>query len=161
MDKQAALNAVLQALEREHQTLLASARRTHRAATHEEARPENDKDTRALEASYLARGQAKRVEELAQAMNQLRFFALRRFEPGEQVDVGAVVQLEVDGAPQALTAFLLPVAGGVCVDVESCTIRVVTPAAPLGRRMMGRQEGDEFGVHLGGKVREYLIESVW
>jgi hypothetical protein len=33
-------------------------------ATHEEAKPENDKDTRALEQSYVARGQAKRVEEL-------------------------------------------------------------------------------------------------
>ena len=31
---------------------------TQAAATHEEAKPENDKDTRALEQSYLARGQA-------------------------------------------------------------------------------------------------------
>jgi len=33
-------------------------------ATHEENKPENDKDTRALEQSYLARGQAQRVVEL-------------------------------------------------------------------------------------------------
>jgi len=42
--------------------------RAHRAAregaTHEEAKPENDKDTRALEQSYLARGEALRIEEL-------------------------------------------------------------------------------------------------
>ena len=37
------------------------ARETARGATHEEAKPEDDKDTRALEQTYLARGQAERV----------------------------------------------------------------------------------------------------
>src|ERR1700761_8976870 len=41
-------------------------------ATHEENRPENDKDTRALEQSYLARGQAQRVVELQDALNKLK-----------------------------------------------------------------------------------------
>ncbi|MCE9575491.1 MAG: transcription elongation factor GreAB, partial [Deltaproteobacteria bacterium] len=44
---------------------LATAVAAHQAATegatHAEAKPENDKDTRALEASYMARGQAVRV----------------------------------------------------------------------------------------------------
>ena len=46
---------------------LATARDAHAAAvegaTHGEARAENDKDTRGLEQSYLARGQAQRVEQ--------------------------------------------------------------------------------------------------
>ena len=39
-------------------------RRRRRAGTHEESRAENDKDTRAIEASYLALGLARRVVEL-------------------------------------------------------------------------------------------------
>src|SRR3984957_19944196 len=51
----ALLTADLETLERAH-------RATREGATHEEAKPENDKDTRALEQSYLARGQAARLE---------------------------------------------------------------------------------------------------
>ena len=51
------LAADLETLERAQQAAI-------EGATHEEAKPENDKDTRALEASYLARGQAMRLEEL-------------------------------------------------------------------------------------------------
>lgn len=40
-------------------------------ATHEEAKPENDKDTRALEQSYLARGEAARVEEQRTALAEI------------------------------------------------------------------------------------------
>ena len=50
---------------------LASLQRAHRAtvegATHEEAKPENDKDTRALEQSYLARGQSNERRSSARA----------------------------------------------------------------------------------------------
>ncbi|HWZ89090.1 MAG TPA: hypothetical protein VNW92_09580, partial [Polyangiaceae bacterium] len=42
-------------------TMSAAQRAVVVGATHEENRPENDKDTRALEQSYLARGQAQRV----------------------------------------------------------------------------------------------------
>ena len=45
-------------------TMSAAQRAVVDGATHEENRPENDKDTRALEQSYLARGQAQRVVEL-------------------------------------------------------------------------------------------------
>jgi hypothetical protein len=44
---------------------------TKDAATHEEAKPENDKDTRALEQSYLARGQAQRVLDLQAAVHDV------------------------------------------------------------------------------------------
>ena len=53
----ALLGAHLETLERAH-------RAACEGATHEEAKPENDKDTRALEQSYLARGQAARIDEL-------------------------------------------------------------------------------------------------
>jgi hypothetical protein len=49
------------------------------AATHEEAKPENDKDTRALEQSYLARGEAARVEELRASLAEVRAMVVKAF----------------------------------------------------------------------------------
>src|SRR6187431_2441771 len=63
-------------------------------ATHEENRPENDKDTRALEQSYLARGQAQRVAELQDALNLLKALELRAFSPESLIALGALVALD-------------------------------------------------------------------
>ena len=52
------LRAELDQLEAAHRSAL-------EGATHEESKPENSKDTRALEQSYLARGQALRVTDAA------------------------------------------------------------------------------------------------
>jgi len=56
----ALLAADLDTLERAH-------RATTEGATHEEAKPENDKDTRALEQSYLARGRRRASRSCARA----------------------------------------------------------------------------------------------
>ena len=73
------LEASLKTLERAHQA-------SREAATHEEAKPENDKDTRALEQSYVARGQAIRIEELRTNLAEVRTMPLHRF--GEEQPVG-------------------------------------------------------------------------
>ena len=61
---------------------LDTARRAHAAAiegaTHAEAKPENDKDTRGLEQSYLARGQAQRVAELEAGLADVTALAFAR-----------------------------------------------------------------------------------
>ena len=64
MNKKAIVDHLLADLDREIQVLLAAARTTREGATHEENRPENEQDTRAIEAGYLANGQAARVHEL-------------------------------------------------------------------------------------------------
>jgi hypothetical protein len=66
---------------------------TREGATHEEAKPENDKDTRALEQSYLARGQAKRIEELRAGIAALEGMRVSVFPEGAPVALGAVVEL--------------------------------------------------------------------
>src|SRR5262249_35036413 len=59
-EKQALKRQLLDLLREQLEVLEHAHRTTHAGATHEEAKPENDKDTRALEQSYLARGQANR-----------------------------------------------------------------------------------------------------
>src|SRR3984957_21184854 len=79
----ALLTADLETLERAH-------RATREGATHEEAKPENDKDTRALAQSYLARGEALRIEELRGGLADVTSMALRAFRDGDPAALGAL-----------------------------------------------------------------------
>jgi transcription elongation GreA/GreB family factor len=128
---------------------LEAARAAHRAAiegaTHEQARPENDKDTRGLEQSYVARGQAARVAELEEGLAVLQAFAPRAFGGGDRVALGALVDLAPHGGGEALAAG---------------TVQVVTPASPLGRALLGRRAGDVAELELRGPARELEIVAL-
>src|SRR5688572_18515154 len=97
-DKHRVREAVLEKLIEQLAHAVQVADDTRKGATHEEAKPENDKDTRALEQSYLARGQALRAEQLTEARDLLRFLPLPQLDGGA-VAAGALVALEAeDGA---------------------------------------------------------------
>src|SRR5271170_3871202 len=53
------------------------------AATHEEAKPENDKDTRAVEAAYLAGAQADRARDLEHTAASFASLDLHAFRPDD------------------------------------------------------------------------------
>lgn len=145
-------------LTRRCEAMRESARQTRAGAVHEESRPENDKDTRGLEASYLARGQAARVEELEEAMTQLRFLILRPFGSDDPIELSALVTLEVDGATQHY--FVVPAGGGLTVHVEGVEVRLVTPSSPLGRALIEKVAGDAFELASRAGRREYEIVHV-
>jgi transcription elongation GreA/GreB family factor len=131
-------------------------RAAREGATHEEAKPENDKDTRALEQSYLARGEAARVDELTLALAEVRAMNVRRFRPDEPAAVGALVTTEGEGARARL--WLAPHGGGI--RLADGAVQVVTPRSPLGRAIAGKTAGDECEVVLGGRTREVTIVEV-
>ena len=151
-------DAALDALERELEALRESAEKTRRAATHEESRPENDKDTRGLEASYLARGQAQRVEETEEALTRLRFMPLKDFTSETRIDLSALVTLELDGEPR--TYFLVPAGGGREFEIDGTRVQLLSPATPVGRALTQRYIGDSFELRIAGKLREYEILDV-
>lgn len=136
---------------------LATARAAHAAAvegaTHSEAKAENDKDTRGLEQSYLARGHAARVEELEAAL--LTVAGLSVAQPGPRVALGAVVTVDDDGATARY--YLAPWGGGVTL---AGGIAVVTPTSPIGRALVGKAVGDVAEVHRPGGVREFEIVAI-
>ncbi len=158
LDKGALLDAVLAKLTADVEQLAAQAAATREGATHEEARPENDKDTRSIEASYLARGQAQRVEDTAEAIARLKFMEVRTFKASDEISLSALVTLEGDDGAQV--HFVVPTAGGLEVTVAGTVVRLVTPASPVGRELMGKCEGDDFFVTILGKKREYEILRV-
>ena len=139
---------------------LATRERAHRAAregaTHEEAKPENDKDTRALEASYLARGEALRVEELKVSLAEVQNMPLRALREGEPAALGALVHAEEDGEARLL--WLAPHGGGS--KLAGGTVQIVTPKSPLGQALIGRRAGDDCEVRLAGKNRLLTIARV-
>jgi transcription elongation GreA/GreB family factor len=139
---------------------LGAAERAHRAtcegATHEEAKPENDKDTRALEQSYLARGQARRVEELRAGVAALEGMRLAVLAEDAAVVLGALVDLSEEG--DETVVFLAPCGGGS--TLAGGAVQVVTPQSPLGRVLLGKRQGDECEVAVAGKTREIAIARV-
>jgi transcription elongation GreA/GreB family factor len=134
-------------------------RNTARGATHEESKPENDKDTRALEASYLARGQAARVEQLREAVALLDVLDVSAHGESTPIRGGSLLLLEEDGE-QSL-CFLAPVGTGLEVEVDERQVRVVSTRAPLGRALLGRQAGDAVEVPTPKGQRELEIVGAW
>ena len=136
---------------------LATARAAHSAAvegaTHGEARAENDKDTRGLEQSYLARGHAARVEEIEAALGAIA--ALPETRGGPRIGLGAVVTIDDDGAAQRF--YLAPWGGGITVMPG---VTVVTPQSPIGRALVGRTVDDAVEVARPGGRREWVIVAV-
>jgi transcription elongation GreA/GreB family factor len=132
---------------------LASARAAHTSAIEgaidDEARPENDKDTRGLEQSYLARGHAQRVAELETAITVVEAMTTAK---SARVALGAVVTVEEDDRERTL--YIAPHGGGLVLEGE---ITVVTPTSPMGRALLGKQVDDECELHAGGAQRTLTV----
>ncbi len=138
---------------------LETARAAHAAAiegaTHPEARAENDKDTRGLEQSYLARGQAQRVAELDAGVADVAAMKLRVFSSDDPVAMSALVVVREDG--QDRSYFVAPSGGG---NVLSGDVQVITPVSPVGRALLGKRVDDIAEVRAGGRVRELELVSI-
>jgi len=156
----AQVHAALRAeMQRRQDAAVQSARDAAEGATHEENRQEGAKDMRATESSYIARGQAMRAEALAEDLAKLGGFTPRAFGPDDPLASGALVRLGVEDAADRVL-YLVPVGGGITLTVGGVKITVVTPAAPVGRALLGKREGDEFELPLRGAVREHVVEEV-
>lgn len=110
------------------------------AATDAGSKAESKYDTRNLEASYLAVGQAKQVEDLAEAVRIFEGFTLPDFAMEDAIDAGALV--EVEQGEETLHFLLAPVAGGLEIGHEGMEITLLTPESPLYRKLLGLRAGD-------------------
>lgn len=127
-------------------------------ATHEQSRAENKYDTRGLEASYLARGQARQVAELEASIQQVRTLPRRAFGPTDPIDLGAYVETARRGGVSCY--FLAPRAGGTEVTVDGREVLVITPQSPLGRQLLGHRQGDPVKIELAGRTETHRVERV-
>jgi transcription elongation GreA/GreB family factor len=155
-----AVQALVTALQDDLDTMLRAAKSAHEAATHPEAKPENDKDTRGLELSYLAAGQSARAAELQRALAVLKTIAIRDFGADDHADLSAVVVLRDDDTDAVTRALLLPLGAGRSLSIDGEAVAVVSPAAPLGKAMLGKKVGDLVEVVIAGKPRAFEVLRV-
>lgn len=157
--KAEALRALLEAVRADLEAAQAAQKQAHEAATHEEARPENDKDTRGLEQSYLARGLAQRVDELVETLGRLRALSAAPLAEGAAIDAPALVTVEDEDGELALY-LLVPAAGGTRVEVGGVRVLVVTPQSPVGQALAGRSVDDDVVIKTPKARREVVIVAV-
>lgn len=156
IDKRVLIDELRKRLEEERATMTRIALEAAAAVAHEDNKPENDKDMRSTEASYLARGQAERAREVERSLGMLSSMVVRSFGPGEKIAAMALVEL-LQGKT-TLVCLVLPVAGGQRIHQNGVEVQVVTPTSPLGKALMGLAEGDEaeVGTPQGTKVYEVV-----
>lgn len=156
MNKTAIVNAIIERLEADLNVQIAAASDSHENATSDETRSEGKYDTRALESSYLAEGQGRVAQELAEALQVYRALQVRPFAPGETIALIALIELE-QGRTKDLY-FLGPRSGGLEVQVEGRTILLITPQSPLGRALLGQSGGAEITLDRDRKARITSVE---
>lgn len=134
-----------------------SAKSNHDFATDQEFKAESKYDTRALEASYLASAEAKRVEELKLEIQILEEVDLEASRKLGEISIGALVELLHQ--EQKRRYFLIPTAGGTLIKVGEEAVLVVSVFSPIGDALMGLKAGEEFEVETPRETRTYQILS--
>ncbi|GAA3925690.1 transcription elongation factor GreAB [Litoribacillus peritrichatus] len=142
MNKELIRQAILNNLEEELRLAIHAANEARDLATHEESIAETQYDTVGLEASYLAHGQSMRVAEFQEAIQSYRNLPMAQFDEDTPVRVTALVTVEYQDHTQK-QFFIGPMAGGMQLKVAGEDIMLVTPEAPLAKKLLGLYEGDE------------------
>ncbi|WP_025127180.1 GreA/GreB family elongation factor [Pseudomonas sp. PH1b] len=159
MNKQSVCQLILQQLQDDLEIAVRAAKTAYETATHEENIAENKYDTLGLEASYLAAGQARRVEEIRLALNLWQNLPLRPYDARSGIQVGTLLGLEdADGHEQWL--FLGPDGAGLKVHVVGQLVTVITPRSPLGNSLLGKFEEDEVEIVVAGTRQQFTVTEV-
>lgn len=159
MTKKRIIQKIITALTADLSVLSTASRAAHAAATHAECLPDNKYDTTALEASYIAQGQANRAQEIRVALESYRILTLHNFNDDSPIRLTALVTLEgVDGNVRRI--FLGPQAGGMKIADGEGEIVVITPGSPLGRSLLGLRSGDEVKAGDDAAAMSFTIVAV-
>jgi transcription elongation GreA/GreB family factor len=158
MNKRALINKIIARLTDELAIYFRAANASRAEATHEQSKAEGKYDTRGLEASYLARGQSKQAAEIESAIAEFEKLATQKLNGDGVIDIGALVELETGGEHSFY--FIGPRAGGTEVIHEKREILVITPQSPLGEQLLGKKQGDQPQLNLGGAKQTARIVSV-
>lgn len=158
MNKRALIQKIVAELTKELGVYFRAAMNSRAEATHESSKADNKYDTRGLEASYLARGQSKQAMELEAAIAEFEKLAVRKFNPGEPIAVGAFVELQTP--EETAYYFIGPRAGGTEVVHDKKEVLVITPQSPLGSQLVDKKQGDKPVLEIAGRKQKAQIISV-
>ncbi len=155
MHKEKLISNILNHLKNELSKTMLAAQNAHLAATDDQSVAETQYDTLAIEAGYLAEGQARRVQEIQDAI--IKFERLDINENSSVVKLGALVQLENDKSTQHWF-FIAPAAGGYKCNVDGQKYTVITPQSPMGTVLIGKYRDDDIELSIGAnKINDYIF----
>jgi transcription elongation GreA/GreB family factor len=141
MNKSKFIQKIISQLSRDLTIFTTAAKTAHEASIHEENLPDNKYDTLALEASYVAQGQANRASEIRQAIDVYKNLTLHQSDD-KNIRLTSMVTLEAeDGTIKSV--FIGPQEGGMKIVNQQIEIIVITPGSPLGTALIGKNVGDE------------------
>lgn len=156
-NKKQLVDLVVTALSKQLQQAIDAANEAHAAAVDDQSVAETQYDTLAIEASYLAEGQSKRVIEFQHAIDAYKALELLEFNNDSYIALGALVQLSADSDANNWF-FIGPAAGGFRCQIAQQNITVITPQSPMGIALIGKQLDDDIEVMLGSnKLEDYVI----
>lgn len=156
IDKKVLVTLIIKSLKQELSQAINAANEAHAAAVDDQSVAETQYDTLAIEASYLAEGQSRRVQELQEALLNYQELTLVAFDESKPIALSALVQLYADNKKQHWF-FIGPAAGGFRCQLNQQQITVITPKSPIGLVLMREFEGDNIDVMLGnGKLKDYI-----
>lgn len=156
MNKENLLKQLLEHLQQEIDATMAAVNEAHALASHEQSKPENQYDTLALEAAYLAHGQSERIAELQRQVLLLNHFDFVDCDENSRIAVGALVFIE-DENNESQWLWLLPIAGGIVLNSGDVLVRTITPEAPLAKKLVGNYIDEEFVLNLGHTKKQFEI----
>jgi len=143
----------------ELESITAVAKKTFATATSEEHHAEHKYDTFKLEESFLARGHAKRVEQLTGVLDSLQMLSLKKLRDNSPVQLGALVRLKSD-IGETRTLLFGSAAGGETIKEGGEEIIIVTAFSPLGQAVLGKMVGDTFTFKMGAATQTFEVLSV-
>jgi transcription elongation GreA/GreB family factor len=156
VDKKALISLIITSLKQELSQAISAANEAHAAAVDDQSVAETQYDTLAIEASYLAEGQSRRVQELQEALINYQELTLIEFDENKPIALSALVQLHTDSKKQHWF-FIGPAAGGFRCEINEKHITVITPKSPMGIVLMREFEGENIDVMLGnGRLTDYI-----
>ncbi|TYK64257.1 hypothetical protein [Colwellia echini] len=168
-NKKQLIQLILIALEKELQQAINAANEAHAAAVDDQSVAETQYDTLAIEASYLAEGQSRRVTEFQNSIDAFKKLdeflaskALTYIDKHSSTELravcalGSLVQLAADEKANHWF-FMAPAAGGFRCELAQQKITVITPKSPMGMAIIGKQPDDDIEVMLGAnKLEDYI-----
>lgn len=141
LNKTEIIKICLQNIEKQLRDVESAAKASAALATADEHRAKSKYDTFSLETSYLARGQAKRVEETREALSTLRAMPLRSLSTDAEVQMGALVGVQ-EASGEKSWYFLVPSGGGEEVDLGDQRVDFVTLRSPIAQALLKKRVGD-------------------
>ena len=158
IDKKKILNTLIQNLKTELHEIEAAAKSTKDLVTADDLKSEGKYDTRAIEASYLASAQNKRVEELKLDIQLLEDIELPE-TPSQTIQLGSLALIRCND--QERYYFISSTSGGSILQIDGQSMLVISVFSPIGNEALGLSAGESFEVEIPKETRSYEVVKVF